>query len=174
MKVYCWPCQVKADCLPALLCQWPGLPERINTRWLFTTGICSLAGLEERCPKSSCLQGLLLLKIRDKHFSVTFPGFCSLCHPWHSFPGPIDTTLQPVPSFYLPFFLVSCVSVSSLLLRRTLASGFRAHLIQHDLILTNSFGKILFPIKVTLCILRQTFFEGRGSLWSLLESCSMC
>ena len=77
------------------------------------------------------------------------------------------------PAFTCPSSLCF-VSVSSLLLRRTPASAFRAHLIQHDLILTNSFGKILFPIKVTLCILRQTFFEGRGSLWSLLESCSMC
>ena len=170
MKVYCWPCQVKADCLPALLCQWPGLPERVNTRWLFTTGICSLAGLEERCPKSSCLQSLLLLKI----WTNTFPGFCSLCHPWHSFPGPTDASLQPVPSFYLPFFLVSCVSVSSLLLRRTPVNAFRAHLIQHDLILTTLFWKILCPIKITLCIVRQTFIEVRGSLWSLLESCSMC
>lgn len=64
-----------------------------------------------------------------KHFSMTFPGFCSLCHPWHSFPGPTDASLQPVPSFYLPFFLVSCVSVSSLLLRRTPVNAFRAHLI---------------------------------------------
>ena len=109
-----------------------------------------------------------------RHFSVNFPGFWSLWHLWHSFPAPVDASLQPLPSFYLPFFLVSCVSVSSLLLRRTPVSGFRAHLIQHDLILANSFGKILFPIKITFCIFRQTFIEGKGSLWSLLESCSMC
>lgn len=128
---------------------------RTNTRSVtFTTGIYSLAGLEDRCPKSNCLQGLLPLEAWDRHSSVTFPAFWSLWYPWHSnicaaFTCPSSLCL--VPLFHL-LFSEEHLSVD-------LGPTWSTHC---DLMLTDSFGKVLFPSKVTVGIFGQTFIGGEG------------
>ena len=147
--------------------------------WLTAIGIYFLISLKDRCPKSSCQQGLLPLKALDKYSSLPLPG--GSWQRWCSFPCSCVTPTS-VPSLHA---LWPCVFVPFPLLRWTPVIEFRTHLIQHDIFLTNSLGKTLFPSKATSWVSGCSFLEAdtihittlmlcliRGSVYSAAAECS--
>ena len=71
--------------------------------WLTAIGIYFLISLKDRCPKSSCQQGLLPLKALDKYSSLPLPGGS-----WQrDVPSSVPASLQLLSHIYMPFDLVS-------------------------------------------------------------------